>query len=245
MENKQLSRENRKKSKEIDLIEIFTLLKKHIFVIVIITLIGGVIGYLLNQMTAVPLYQSSSRVLINSSVDSRPTLQVIVKDYSVLDIVIKQMNLKETSDQLASKITVNSIDNSQVVSIAVVYTDPRKAAQIADTVAEVFKDQAPKIMPGSSISDLSKAKVNQVPINPPNKHKLLFGIVGGIAIGIGLSFLLESLEDTIRSKEEIESLLDVPVIGKLKRINKRNLKRKVNKSHQIEIELRGESIDIK
>jgi capsular polysaccharide biosynthesis protein len=246
MENiKQMSRENRKKAKEIDLKELFIVLKKHIILIALITLIAGVIGFFLNQMVVVPLYQSSSRVIIVASADSRSTLQVIVKDSSILDIVIKQMNLKESSDQLASNITVNSIENSQVVSISVVDTDPYRASQIADTVAEIFKEQAPKIMGGSDITILSKAKVNPIQINPTSKNKLLYGIVGGIVIGIGLSFLLESLEDTIRSKEDIESLLEVPVIGRIQRINRRNLKRRTNKSQQIELELRGESVDFK
>jgi capsular polysaccharide biosynthesis protein len=245
MENiKQMSRGSRNRPKEIDLKDLFFVLKKHIILIAVITFIAGIAGYMLNQMAVVPLYQSSARIIIGSNADSRQTLQVIVKDSSILDIVIKRMNLKESSDQLASKITVSSIENSQVVSISVVDTNPNVASQIADTVAEVFKEKVPTIMEQSNITILSKAKVNPVPINPTSKNKLLYGIIGGLIIGIGLSFLLDSLEDTIRSKEDIENLLDVPVIGRVQRINKRNVKRKTNIS-QIDLELRGESVDIK
>lgn len=239
--NKMMTRESKKKAKDIDLKELFLVLKRHYLVIVFVTLLAGVVGYLLNQITVTPLYQSSSRVILGADSETK-TMQVIVRDSSILDIVIRQLNLQETSDQLANNITVTNIENSQVISINVIDTDARRASKIADTVAEVFKEEVPKIMGQSKITMLSSAKINKSPINPPRKNMLLYGFIGGIVIGIGLAFLLETLEDTIRSKDDIESLLEVPVIGKVQKITKRNIKRKTNRS-RVNLDLRGESVD--
>src|SRR4051812_22121184 len=155
-----------KRAKEINLRELFLVIKRRALVIALVTIIAGFVGYILNQSTVVPLYQSSSRIIIGADEESRTTLQVIVRDSSILDIVIKKMGLKETSDQLASKITVASVENSQVVSISVVDPNPVMASKIADTTAEIFKEEVPKIVGKDYIRFLSKAKVNPIPINP-------------------------------------------------------------------------------
>jgi capsular polysaccharide biosynthesis protein len=213
-------------------------------VIALMTILAGLVGYILNQSTVVPLYQSSSRIIIGADGESRKTLQVIVRDSSILDIVVKQLGLNETSEQLANQISVASLESSQVVSISVVDSDPDSAAKIADTTAEVFKEEVPKIVGKDYIRILSRAKVNPVPINPTTNNKLLYGIICGLVIGIGIALFLETLDDRIRSKKDIEEILDVPVLGRIPKINKRNMKRAANKS-KFEVEMKGETIDYK
>jgi len=200
-----MSQGNQKRPKEINLKELFLVIKRRFMVIALVTLLAGIAGYILNQSTVVPLYQSSSRIIIGADEESRKTLQVIVRDSSILDIVIKKLDLKETADQLANRISVSSLESSQVVSISVVDTEPVRASQIADTTAEIFKEEVPKIVGKDYIRVLSKAKVNPVSINPKTNNKLLYGIIGGIVVGIGLVFFLETMDDRIRSKKRLKN----------------------------------------
>jgi capsular polysaccharide biosynthesis protein len=244
MDIQKSSRGNQKRAKEINLKELFLVLRRRFLVIALITIMAGLAGYILNQSTVVPLYHSSSRIIIGADEESRKTLQVIVRDSSILDIVIKKLDLNETSDQLAGQISVASVDNTQVVSISVVDPSPLQAAKIADTTAEVFREEVPKIVGQDYIRILSKAKVNPVPINPKTNDKLLYGIVGGLVIGIGIAFFMETLDDRIRSRKEIEEFLDVPVLGSIPKMNNRNMK-KAEKKTKLEIKMRGETIDYK
>lgn len=240
----QLSRQTPKKAKDINLEELFLVFKRRIWVIGSVTLIAGLIGFFLNQATVVPLYHSSSRIIIGADEESRKTLQVIVRDSSILDIVIKKMKLEQTSDQLANQISVSSVDSSQVVSIGVIDTDPDMASKIADTVAEVFREEVPKIVGEDYIRILSKAKVNAVPINPKTNKMLIYGVIGGIVLGIGLGFFFETVDNRIRSRKEIEELLDVPVIGRIPKINKRSIRKATNKIEVVS-KKKGETIDNK
>lgn len=242
--NQQFNFGSPKKAKEINLNELFLVIKRRFWVITTVTFIAGLIGLILNQTTVVPLYHSSSRIIIGADDESRKTLQVIVRDSSILDIVIKKMDLKLSSDQLASKISVASVDNSQVVSIGVLDTDAVRASKISDTVAEVFREEVPKIVGQDYIRILSKAKVNPNPINPKTNNKLLYGIIAGLVLGLGLGFFLETLDEKIRSSKEVEDLLGVPVLGKITKINKWSLKRAANKTN-LEAKVRGETIDYK
>lgn len=221
--------------KEINLKDLFLVMKRRFWVIAMLTVFLSLAGYILNQSPYVPLYQSSARIIIGADEESRKTLQVVVRDSSVLDQVIMKLDLKETSDQLANQISVASVDNSQVVSISVLDNDPVRASQIADMTAEVFKEEVPKIVGQDYIRVLSKAKVNPTSINPKTNKKIIFGFIGGIVGGIGIAFFLEALDDRIRSKKEVEDLLDVPVLGRIPKMNNRNFKRQANK-----IQLDGE-----
>ncbi|NHM29251.1 YveK family protein [Neobacillus terrae] len=229
------------KSRDINLKELFLVLKRRFLVIAMVTAILSLAGYLLNQLPEAPLYQSSTRVIIGADAASIKTLQVIVRDSSILDIVIKKLDLSETSEQLANKVSVDSVDGSQVVSISVIDTNAVRASQIADMIAAVFKEEVPKIVGQDYIRILSKAKINPISINPKTNKKTIYGIIGGIVGGIGAAFFLETIDDRVRSKKELEELLDVPVLGRIPKINKRNIKRKVNKI-KLDADVRGETI---
>jgi capsular polysaccharide biosynthesis protein len=232
----------KKKAKEINLNELYKVIKKRIGLVLILTIIGAVAGFIQDNVTITPLYQTSSRIIIGADDQARTTLQVIVKDPTILDKVVQELKLSMTSDALANEITVASIDSSQVVSITVVNKDPRLAAQIANTTASVFKDEVPNIVGKDYVRLLSDAKVNPVPINPKNNHKIYMYTIVGFVLGIGIAFLLDSFDNTVRSEGEIERILGLNVLGKVSKMNKRNVKKKKSK---LNIGVRGETIDFK
>jgi capsular polysaccharide biosynthesis protein len=240
----QFNNVEKKKAKEINLKELFLVIKKRFWVIAVVTILVGIVGVIENNIRTTPLYQSSSRIIVGANEESRKTLQVIVKDSSILEKVVKEIGLNKPAEALAGQITVASVEGSQVVSISVVDTDPILAAKIADTTAQVFKDEVPNIIGQDYIRLLSKAKVNPSPINQKNNNKLFIAIIGGIVVGIGLAFLLESFDDKIRSEREIESMLGIPVLGKVSKVNRKSTKGKKSKIQQ-HMELRGDTIGYK
>ncbi|MFB5197804.1 YveK family protein [Neobacillus sp. KR4-4] len=234
---------DRKKAKEINLKELFVVIKRRFWIIAMVSVLAGIVGVLLNNTSVTPMYMSSSRIIIGADEESRKTLQVIVKDSIILEKVVKELGLTRSAEALAGQITVASVESSQVVSISVVDPDPSQAAKIADTTAQIFRDEVPKIVGKDYIRLLSNAKVNTISINPKNNNKILFLIIGGLAIGIGIAFLFESLDDKIRKEDDIESLLGLPVLGRIPKVNKRMVKKKT-KSMKFELEPRSENIDL-
>jgi capsular polysaccharide biosynthesis protein len=232
---------DKKRAKEINLKEIFQVLKRRFWVIIVVTILASIVGVIQNNTTTIPLFQSSSRIIIGADEESRKTLQVIIKDTIILEKVIKELALNKSAEELAGQISVESVDGSQVVSISVVDKNPILAAKIADKTARVFRDEVPNIIGKDYIRLLSDAKVSTVPINQSNNNKLLIAVVGGLVVGIGLAFLLESLDDRIRSSQEIELLLGLPVLGRVSKVSKRSVKRKTGHM-KFDLKLRGESI---
>lgn len=219
---------NEPEAKEIQLSELFKVIKKRFWLVLLFTLLACGIAYvyhLFNKPTL--LYQSDTNIIIGAEVGYRNTLQVIIKDTVVLEEVIKELKLGETSDQLASKITVASVDDTQVVNITVTDAHPERAAMIANTTAKVFIEKVPNIMDFDEVSILSEARMNPAPINESNGMNIILiaGVLGVIA-GIGFIFLLDSLDDAVKSESQLERLIDVPMIGSVSIIHTKNLKQK-------------------
>lgn len=220
--------------KEINLKELYRVIKERLWIVLLITLLATAAGVMKNIFFTTSLYETSTRILIEADAEYRNTLQVIIEEPIVLEKVIRTLDIATTPEALAGQITVASMNNSQVVSISVFDTDPVQASKIANTTAEVFKEQLPNITQFDKVDILSKAKVNPYPINEDQSRTIIIAFVLGLIFGIGLALLLDSLDDSIKSEDDVEELLGLPVVGAVSKMTKRNI-RKINHS-QREIE---------
>jgi capsular polysaccharide biosynthesis protein len=230
------------KVKEIDLKEIYLILKRRLWVIVLFTMIITILGSFYNKYTITYLYQSSTRLLIKASPDQMKTLVVMVKDPAIMEKVISELELPRSPEGLASQISVESISDSQVVLITVIDRDATSAAMIANSTAKIFKEEIAEILNFSDLQLLKEAKVNPIPINENGTKFLFISMIMGIVLGIGYVFFLNSLDDTVKREEDIEEIIGLPIIGNISKITKKSLKTDV--SMQEEVKVRGETIGI-
>ena len=116
-------------------------------------------------------------------------------------------------DELKSMVTITSQQNSQVFSINVKSKDPKLAADVANEVADVFKDKIGGFMKINNVSIIDSAKVNKKPVSPNTK---LFTLAGLVVLG-GLTFLymlIKELSDTtIKSPDEVSQLFGMTNLG--------------------------------
>ena len=81
-----------------------------------------------------------------------------------------------------------------------------------------------------NVIQVEPARTPQTPISPkPMQSMMLYGAVGLLAMA-GIAFLVEYLDDTIKTPEEVKEVLGLPVIGLVADMNGSMVKRKeVNK----------------
>lgn len=214
----------------ISLKELFLTLRKRLSLIALITILFATISGLISFFYLTPIYQASTQILVNQSKDEQATYNVgevqtnlqlintynvIIKSPAILDLVAKELDLNMTSAQLNGKITVQSEQNSQVVNISVQDPDPKLAADIANKTASVFEKEIKEIMNVDNVSILAKAVVvdNQSPIKPQPLMNIAIALVVGLMLGVGIAFLLEYLDNTIKTEQDIEQTLGLPVLG--------------------------------
>jgi capsular polysaccharide biosynthesis protein len=214
----------------ISLKDLMQTLKKRLNLILTITLLAILVSGVISYFFLTPIYQSSTQLLVNQSKDEQAmynynevqtnlqlinTYNVIIKSPAILDLVIKELKLDMSFGELNNNITVASEKNSQVVNISVQHPDAKRAAKIANKTAEVFTREISQIMNVDNVSILAKAQVGekQSPIKPKPLLNIAIALVVGLMAGVGLAFLLEYFDNTIKTEQDIEKVLGMPVLG--------------------------------
>ena len=243
----------------ISLKELLETLKKRLLLIVSITVIAAIISGVVSYYFLTPIYQASTQILVNQKKSEQSvyspsevqtnlqlinTYNVIIASPAILDIVSKDLNLGMTAAQLKGKITVGSEKDSQVVNLAVQDPDAKVAAQIANKTAEVFKKEIPSIMNVDNVSILAKADVteNPAPIKPRPLLNVAIAIVVGLMAGVGLAFLLEYFNNTIKNEQDIEKILGLPILGVIATIDDQKMEEAVARRAARKSTGRGDNI---
>jgi capsular polysaccharide biosynthesis protein len=142
----------------------------------------------------------------------------------ILDHVIEELEMEESSSELASKFTISNENNSQMFSITVRDENPYDAATIANTTASVFQEQMPEILNVDNVAILSVAEPNLNPVSPNNTLNVLIGIVLGAMVGVGTALLIEFLDNTVKDDRFIVEELGWTSLGRVSEMSADELK---------------------
>ena len=123
-----------------------------------------------------------------------------------------------STDELKKAISVQTQQNSQVFSLQVKTDDPQESAVVANTVANVFKQQIKKIMSINNVTIVSRAST---PNSPSFPNKKLFALAGAV-LGLVLSFLYiligDLMDTSIHDDEYLTNELGLTNLGHVNHI---------------------------
>lgn len=214
----------------ISLQELFKTLKKRLVLICSTVVLAVTIAAIVSFFFLTPVYQATTQILVNqqqidrnqfNTQDIQMNLQLIntyneiIKSPVILSKVIENLDLETTPSALMGKITVNSAQNSQVVNVNVQDPQHFMAVDIANTTAEVFQEEIKQLMKVDNVSIISPAMhvENPSPVKPNPYLNIAIAAVVGLMLGVGLAFLLEYLDTTVKSEQDVEELLELPILG--------------------------------
>lgn len=221
---------NHRMEETISLQELGRTLQKRMSLIAILTILAITISGVISYVFITPTYQASTQILINQEkVDTTAlnpaniqtdlqlinTYNVIIKSPAILEKVVEELDLSTTASVLNGQITVNSEQNSQVVNITVLDPSPEMAVDIANSVASVFQEEVKVLMNVDNVNILAAAQLpdNPAPVKPNPVLNMVIAAVVGLMLGVGIAFLLEYLDTTIKTEQDVEDSLGLPLLG--------------------------------
>lgn len=213
----------------ISLKEIFQTLKQRWKLLVAIPLLAMLAGALVSAFILTPKYERSAELLIyqagteegvtqndvRTSLELVGTYTQIIKSPRILNEVIDNQNLDYSLSTLQNMVSVTNQNNSQVLLVTVEADDPVEATDVVNELSSVFETQIPDILSTDNVTILSEAVVGEdpAPSSPNTVLNMAIAFVVGLMGAVGLAFLLEYLDTTVKTEKDIEKILDLPVLG--------------------------------
>lgn len=215
----------------IDLATLLTFVRKRIKMILLFSGLGLIVASIITFGLTVPMYQVKTQLIVHSAEEnSQTTAQEIqgnvqiINTYNdilvspiVLNQVIGRLHLNSTSSDLQRNIKLSTETNSQVITMSVINKNKFVAKEIANTTVDVFKTEVAKIMNVNNVSVLAPAVVgeNMSPVSPNKKINLAMGIFIGAIVGFSVAFIIEVMDKTVKTTQDIEDLIGIPVYGEI------------------------------
>ncbi len=217
----------------IDLVEIFHLLLRKAWMIIICFVIGAVIAGCYTKFMITPQYSAKSIIYIltnSTSITSMADIQLgtrltvdfqmLVKTRPALETVIEDMGLNLTYEQLAAKIQTNNPDDSRFLEIIVTDSDPERAKDIANAVSEVAMERIARIMDTEKPNVVEEAVKPQSPISPNLMKNTMMGAIVGAGLMALLIIVLYLMDDTLKTEEDVRKYLKLNTLAAIP-VNKR------------------------
>ncbi len=213
--------------REIDLGTLFKILFSRWYLIILLTLMGFGLAYgyafvlLDNEYTAntsmivlVSNESQTSEQNFNFSQKLTKTYTELAKSDLVLDQVRSNLNVGVTlsNKDLREMMTITGVDQTPIIKLAVVHHEPLFAQQIANETVRVMQLASFTFEGFDNIELLDPATYPFVPSGPNRLLYLVIGILIGGFLGVGLVFMIEFLDKTIKSPTDIEDRLKQRVL---------------------------------
>jgi len=218
---------------EIELRQYWEMLKKRWVIVVVLPLIAALTSGIISFFVIKPVYQASTTLIVGKKASESGQAAVQMLDNSVLQAnlqlaktyaaiaqsrtveqnVIEDLDLELTVEQLNGMISINPVKTTEILEIQVNNTNPDLAASIANSMAEEFSKAVIEIKKVDSVSIVDSAVTPTNPVKPNKKLNVLIAFVVGLMASVGLVFLLEYFDNTIKTSNDVENLLGIPVLG--------------------------------
>ena len=225
MQNIQL----RRKTTEIDLFRLAGYLWSKKYLILLSTLIAGFLYLGFVYFFVAPKYEAKITLYANNYNTSDVSTSITTNDISasvklvntyaaiivsdpVIDEVIENTGGGVSSEGLIHSIQIDAVNDTEVFTVKVKNTDPERAAELANEIANVAPKKIESIVEGCSVKVISLAKTPQKAVSPSYSDSFVRGAFGGFVLILAILILLELLDTSIKSADDMK-YWSYPVLG--------------------------------
>ena len=225
-----------------DLRDMTRVVLKRLWLILLITIIASGTAAAVTKFFIPPTYEASTKLIVNKSADEEglpdlsweavtvnvqliATYKELIKTEAIMNEVLAQHpELDMTKEELIDAVNVSSVNETQVMTVVVRDDSYETAATIVNAVSEVFKAKVSEIMHVDNVTILNQAASDSaaVPVSPNLTMNVAIVFMLSFLLGVGLVFLIEHLDDSIKNEEDAWKALEIPVLSVIARMDKKD-----------------------
>lgn len=213
-------------TKNITVQKIINVLLSRIRFIILVTFAVGLLFFMYSKFVITPMYSSSSMIYVqNYNQNSQGTNEDAKKIYSsdlsgstsLAEICV---TLFKNSDDITAiydgcYVNISVTDESFYITINVSGDNPQKCANVANQVAEKCQEVYKSQFEYGQIGLVRSAKVPSAPYSPNNFKNTIIGFIVGLAASCVIAILLELIDTTIKTDDDIQDMYGIPVFSEI------------------------------
>ena len=210
----------------IDLAELFGALMQRKGLILLITILFGIMGFLYSAFLATPLYNASAMMIVNSgerndyvTQDQLNSAQTLVETYSVIitsdtvmDDVITNLHMEDTYASTVKGISVEAVNETQIMKITVTATDPQIALDVCEEITNIAPEVIVKTVKAGSVELVSKAATTFRQVSPNVKRTTALAMALGLLLSAAFVAVVAILDNKVKGEADLKQA-DLPLLG--------------------------------
>jgi capsular polysaccharide biosynthesis protein len=221
-------------SEELSLVQLYRLLMRYLWLIIILTIVGGTIAFTVSRFILPETFKASSIVYIRPRVTDGmissgelATNQRLANTYTEIarsNSVIRQVKINDFNvTQIRSSITVTPVKDTEIMSFSAITTSAEVSARVVNQLVKAFISEVYEIIEIENLYVIDIAEPDFSAVGPNVLLNTLIGLVLGMMLALGIIFGITIFDQTISSREQLEALLQIPVIGEIRYVEKNSL----------------------
>jgi len=216
---------------EISLEEIFTILIKRLWIIVLCFVLctaGTFIvnNYLIDEeytaslsMYAAPNSQDAD---VMASLNELNYAQKVVNTYIEIlktddfnEAVAKASDLGYSYEDLAKMVEINAVNNTEIFEVKVTTKDPEDSFVLANTIAWLAPQKIIKVKNADAVNVVDSVRMPAEPSAPNVIKNTAIGSLSGLILGVIIAFLLEMMDKRVKDEDDLMKHFDGPILGSI------------------------------
>ena len=202
-----------------------------------VTTVVGVLGGVAFTLMTTPLYEASTRLFVSTTSGSSLSetyqgnrfSQERVASYAELltgqtlaQRTIDKLQLDITAAELQGHIKADAKPDTVLISVNVLDSSAIRARDIANTLSDEFVVMVRDLetpengsAPDSRVVVEQRASIPDGPVVPKPAQNIGVGLALGVVVGVALAMLRDLLDNTIKSREQLEEITGTGLVGSI------------------------------
>lgn len=223
----------------------WSVVRKRLWLIALITIVCcTAVGYYTSHQVR-PTYQAAAKLMvyqseppgnttsapdssaINSNILLIKTFKQLIMTPRILDkVAASYPDLHTSAGELAAKVGITSVSETQIMTVIATDGSYARAAKMANAVSKVFQSEIRTLMNLDNVSVLNWAdpEARHAPVSPNPAKNVLIVFVLSLMVGIALAFLLDHMDDSVKTEQEVRAKLGLALLADVPRIRNRDLR---------------------
>lgn len=211
------------------LLELLTLLRKHLKLVITLPIVCMVAMGLASVLMMNDTYTATTDMYVLASSEGSNSSSALSSDLSASQMLTNDVAtllqsdrvMTDAADQLGLPnlrgydITVTSESTTRVITLQVTSSDAQGSANVANALADCVSNVAQEVMNVESVNVIDEAPTPEAPSGPNRMLYVAVAAMAGLFAAVAIVVLMDVIDTRVRSAEDVEELLELPVIGRI------------------------------